>query len=149
MTTPNADIARWQLRRLETLTDCVYALALVLVIQWLPLPEESSVLGEQLWLFDLFAERSGNLISALIGLAFVIIYWLRTNQLLAYLDRTDGVHTALSIASVFFLLFLLYIVRVSAEGRRRVRSVDRRPIGERSAGEDPPPTAKSREASAL
>ncbi len=31
------------------------------------------------------------------------------------LDRTDGLHTALSIASVFFLLLLLYIVRVSSE----------------------------------
>ena len=31
------------------------------------------------------------------------------------LDRTDNVHTGFSIASVFFLLFLLYIVRVSEE----------------------------------
>jgi hypothetical protein len=31
------------------------------------------------------------------------------------LDRTDGVHTGLTIASVFFLLLLLYVVRVSEQ----------------------------------
>lgn len=66
-------------------------------------------------LLGLFAEFSGNIVSALIGLVFVILYWIRSNTLLTALDRTDGVHTGLSIASVFFLLLLLYVVRVSAE----------------------------------
>ena len=43
------------------------------------------------------------------------MYWIRSNTLMTALDRTDGVHTGLSIASVFFLLLLLYVVRVSAE----------------------------------
>ena len=103
-----------QLARLTVLTDVVYAVALVLVIQWLPLPSESHTEGA-VWLFDLFAEHGGNLLSAFIGLVFVIIYWLRSNTLLSALERTDAWHTAFSIASVFFLLLLLYIVRVSAE----------------------------------
>jgi uncharacterized membrane protein len=103
-----------QLARLTVLTDVVYAVALVLVIQWLPLPSESRTEGA-VWLFDLFAEHGGNLVSAFIGLVFVIIYWLRSNTLLSALERTDAWHTAFSIASVFFLLLLLYIVRVSAE----------------------------------
>jgi len=106
--------ARSQLQRLATLTDVVYAIALVLIIQWLPMPSESHS-GGVVWLADLFAEYSDNLVSALIGLVFVVLYWLRSNTLLTALDRTDRVHTAFSIASVFFLLFLLYIVRVSAE----------------------------------
>jgi len=64
---------------------------------------------------DLWAEYSNNLIAVIIGLAFTIIYWIRSNTLMTALDRTDGVHTGLSIASVFFLLLLLYVVRVSAE----------------------------------
>jgi len=108
------ETARSQLRRLATLTDVVYAIALVLIIQWLPLPEES-LSGGVVWLLGLFAEYAGNLVSVFIGLVFVILYWLRSNTLLTALDRTDRVHTAFSIASVFFLLFLLYIVRVSAE----------------------------------
>jgi uncharacterized membrane protein len=108
------ETARSQLRRLATLTDVVYALALVLIIQWLPLPEESHAEGA-VWLIDLFAEYAGNLVSVVIGIVFVILYWLRSNTLLSALDRTDSVHTAFSIASVFFLLFLLYVVRISAE----------------------------------
>jgi hypothetical protein len=96
------------------LTDVVYAVALVLIIQWLPLPEESHAEGV-VWLVDLFAEYSTNIVAVLIGLVFVIMYWLRSNTLLTSLDRTDSVHTGFSIASVFFLLFLLYIVRISGE----------------------------------
>ena len=106
--------ARSQLQRLGTLTDVVYAVALVLVISWLPLPEESHSTGA-VWLLDLWAEYSQNIIAVVIGLVFSIMYWIRSNTLMTALDRTDGVHTGLSIASVFFLLLLLYIVRVSAE----------------------------------
>jgi len=105
---------RNQLIRLATLTDVVYAVGLVLVIQWLPMPSESHS-GGVVWIGELFAEYAQNLIAAFIGLMFIIIYWIRSNTLLTALDRTDGVHTGLSIASVFFILFLLYIVRVSEE----------------------------------
>lgn len=106
--------AKSQLERLSVLTDVVYAVALVLVIQWLPLPEESHS-GGVVWLADLWAEYAGNIVSVVIGLVFTILYWLRSNTLMTALDRTDGVHTGFSIASVFFLLLLLYIVRVSGE----------------------------------
>jgi uncharacterized membrane protein len=102
-----------QLRRLENLTDCVFAVALVLVLTWLPLPEESTHQGGPLWLRDLFAEFSGNLVGVLIGLVFVVLYWRRNNQLLGYLQRTDEHHTTLGILQVAFLLLLLYSVRVS------------------------------------
>ncbi len=108
-------IGRSQLRRLETLTDCVYALALVTVMRWLPLPEESVVVGEEHWMLELFAEFSGNLVAALIGLVFIIMYWLRSNQLSAHLERTDKMHTVFSILSVAAVVLLLYVVRVSAE----------------------------------
>lgn len=109
------EVAQSQLRRLETLTDCAYAVSLVLIIDWMPLPSESAAGGLRVALGELLAEHAGNLVSIGIALAFVIIYWLRNNSRTALLDRTDTVHTSLSIVSVFFMLFLLYIVRVSAE----------------------------------
>lgn len=109
------DVGQTQLRRLETLTDCVYALALVAVVQWLPIPIESSVAAGRVLLGDLFAEHAGNLISIGIALAFIVIYWLRSNARTARLGRTDTTYTSLSILSLFFLLFLLYVVRVGAE----------------------------------
>lgn len=109
------EVAHSQLRRLETLTDCAYAVSLVLIIQWLPLPSESATGGVRVLLSQLFAEYAGNLVSIGIALAFVIIYWLRSNSRTALLERTDTTHTSLSILSVFFLLFLLYVVRIGAE----------------------------------
>jgi hypothetical protein len=88
--------------------------ALVLIVSWLPLPEESHATGA-VWIADLWAEYSDNIVGVIIGLVFSIVYWIRSNTLLSALDRTDGVHTGLSIASVFFLLLLLYVVRISAD----------------------------------
>ena len=106
--------ARSQLARLATLTDVVYAVGLVLIVSWLPLPEESHATGA-IWIADLWAEYSSNIVAVIIGLVFTIMYWLRSNTLMTALDRTDGIHTGLTIASVFFLLLLLYVVRVSEQ----------------------------------
>ena len=125
-TTGYAATARSQLARLATLTDVVYAVGLVLVIQWLPLPEESHS-GGVVWIADLWAEYATNIVAVIIGLVFIILYWIRSNTLMTALDRTDGVHTGLTIASVFFLLLLLYVVRVStalaAPSRRAGESI--------------------------
>ena len=101
-------VAREQLSRLGTLTDCVYAVALILVIQWLPMPSESVAAGGHIYLVDLFAEFTGNLLAVFIAVVFIILYWLRNTGLGARVDRTDGPYVVLSILSVFFLLFLLY-----------------------------------------
>jgi len=106
--------ARGQLARLATLTDVVYAVALVLIISWLPLPEESHS-GGVVWIGELWAEYANNIVAVVIGLVFTIMYWLRSNTMLTAIDRTDAVHTGLSILSVFFLLLLLYVVRVSEQ----------------------------------
>lgn len=101
-----AKVGTVQLRRLETFTDCVYAVAVVLIITWLPEPEP----GGRIWLFDLFAGNVAYLVHVLIAVVFVILYWLRSNKLMGYLRATDATHTAFSILQVFFILFLLYVV---------------------------------------
>ena len=95
---------------MTTLTDVVYGVALVLVIGWLPLPEETE--GAR-WLIDVFRANPDNLIATLLGLLYLIVYWMRSNTLMADLDRTSPRHAGFSIASVFFLLFLLFVVRVN------------------------------------
>jgi hypothetical protein len=54
---PYRATARSQLERLATLTDVVYAVALVLIIQWMPPPEESHSTGA-VWLVDLHPDCS-------------------------------------------------------------------------------------------
>jgi hypothetical protein len=44
-----------------------------------------------------------------------VLYWIRSNHLLNHLERSNGVHVAFSMAQVFFILMLLYVVRVSGE----------------------------------
>ena len=46
------ETARSQLYRLATLTDVVYAGALVIIVFWLPTPEEN-LSGGEIWIFDL------------------------------------------------------------------------------------------------
>jgi uncharacterized membrane protein len=131
------ETVRSQLVRLARLTDVVFGAALILIVFWLPRPDETLVAGE-VWIGQLFLDHAQNLISVLIGLVFVILYWLRSNTLLSSLDRTDGVHTALSITSVFFLLLLLYVVQiagdVAAPSRRAGESVAVVLIGLSAAG---------------
>jgi len=110
----HAETARAQLRRLGTLTDVVYAGALILILFWLPRPDESTS-GSDVWFLDLFTEYPQNMIAVLLGLVFIILYWIRSNTLLSALDHTDRFHTVFSILSVFFLLFLLYVVATSQE----------------------------------
>jgi hypothetical protein len=59
--------ARSQLARLATLTAVVYAIGLVLVISWLPLPEESHT-GGVVWIADLWEEYATNIVAVIIGL---------------------------------------------------------------------------------
>ncbi len=108
------DAEERELRRLMTFTDCVYALGVVLIIQWLPMPSESHATGT-IWLRELFLEYSQNLLAVLIGMVFIVLYWIRSNHLLNHLTRSNGVHVTFCLAQVFFILMLLYIVRVSGE----------------------------------
>ena len=118
---------RDQLSRLIRLTDVVYAVALIFIVEWLPLPSESIGQHESLTILQLFAGHGRNLVGELIGLLFIIIYWLRSNTLLAPLEHTDGVHTGFSIVSVFFVLVLLYSVRIGDDlmpsSRRAAESI--------------------------
>jgi len=111
---PRLDSDERTLFRLFTFIDSVYALGIVLIIFWLPLPEESKSEGG-IWLFSLFAEFSENIIGVIIGVVFIVLYWLRSNQLLNHLVRTNGPHVFFSVAQVFFILGLLYIIRVGPE----------------------------------
>jgi len=70
--------ARNQLERLATSTDVVYAVALVLVVSWLPLHEESHSQGV-VWIADLWGQYASSMVAVVIGLAFVILYWIRSN----------------------------------------------------------------------
>jgi len=111
-----------KLIRLERVMDMVYALAIWRLFMLLPRPE-----GDEFAVANvgsvLVAHWDVFVIAAL-GTLIVVVYWWQNNDLLGHLERTDGRHTALSVAQLFAVLLFLYSIgiglRVGADPISRV-----------------------------
>ncbi len=121
-----------QLRRLETLTDVVYAIVLWRLFMLIPRPG----IGTGAWtsVRDYLANEWIALALVAIGVAFTIIYWLQSNTLFSSLKRTDTRHTTLCIVQIFFVLIFLYSLRLGIElggslGTRLVESCAAAAVG--------------------
>ena len=97
-----------QLRRLETLIDVVYALAIVRLFTHLPLPSKA----EWTWgsVAHFLDENVGLFATLFIGIILISIYWIQNNTLFGNLVRTDNRHAVISIFQLSFLLLYLYSV---------------------------------------
>jgi uncharacterized membrane protein len=102
-----------QLRRLIVFMDVVYAVCVLRIFLVLPRPDAEQ--WKTLSFGDFLAEHQGVLVMALIAVVLVIVYWLQNNAFFGNLSRTNGVHTALSILQVFFVLLSLYAIRVGID----------------------------------
>ncbi len=99
-----------QLVRLETLIDVVYAVAIWRLFMFLPRPMDEET--RSVW--EMFTDDPRPVVTVIIGLAIVIIYWVQNNLLFRHLERTDTLHTALSILQIFCLLLFLYAIRLGS-----------------------------------
>ena len=101
---------RRQLRRLEMLTDVVYAIVIWRVFMLIPRPGR----GDFTWnsIVEFLLSDKPNLIVALVAIVLVIIYWTQNNEIFGNLVRTDNRHTTLSILQIFSLLLFLYAIRL-------------------------------------
>jgi uncharacterized membrane protein len=101
-----------QLRRLEVLIDVVFAIVIWRAFMLIPRP------GEADWHWDsitaMLASEILTFVIIMIGVVVAIVYWLQNNALFGNLDRTDSLHTALSMLQIFFLLLFLYSIRIGA-----------------------------------
>lgn len=102
-----------QLRRLETLTDVVYGIAIWRVFILFPRPDEPAWNWHS-WKEFLAAEGLTIVLIA-IGVAVLIIYWLQSNTLFSLVDRADGKFAVRSIIQIFFVLLFLFSIRVGTE----------------------------------
>ena len=103
--TPYLSLESLQLKRLETLMDVIFAVMIWRLFMLLPQPVFEE--GAQLDFSYLASGILGDLLGSLVGLVFVVVYWIQSNKLLGNLVRTNSVHTTLMIAQVFFLLLYL------------------------------------------
>ena len=100
-----AKIQTLQLSRLERLADVIYALVLWRLFTLIPKPVSAD--GAWHTFSEYLAANGMTLIIVVIGVIFVIIYWLQSNTLLGNLEKSDSKHTILSIIQLFALLLFL------------------------------------------
>jgi len=100
-----AQIQSLQLSRLERLSDVIYALVLWRLFTLIPKP----ISAEGAWhsFSEYLSENGFTLAIVVIGVMFVIIYWLQSNTLLGNLQKSDSKHTILIIIQLFVLLLFL------------------------------------------
>ncbi len=102
-----------QLRRLETLTDVVYGIAIWRVFMLFPRPDEPAWNWHS-WREFLAAEGMTAVLIA-IGVVVLIIYWLQSNTLFSLVERADGKFAVRAIVQLFFVLLFLFAIRVGTE----------------------------------
>ena len=102
---------RSQLRRLETFLDVAYAVLFVEFIMYLPQTEDMAWTDLHFGLLSLLWDNSLDLMRLLIAVGLALISWNLTHKLLGSLDRTNGVHTLLSLLQLIFVcLFLFFAI---------------------------------------
>ncbi len=102
-----------QLRRLETLTDVVYGIAIWRVFMLFPRPNQPEW-SWHTWREFLSAEGM-TIVLILIGVAVLIIYWLQSNSLFSLVERADGKFATRAIMQLFCVLLFLFAIRVGTE----------------------------------
>ena len=88
--------------------DIIYALVLWRLFTFLP----TQKVGDDKWssVTDMLMQEWEVFAFVLLAVIIVIIYWLQNNSLLGNLKKTDGIHTAVSIFQLFFVLLFLYSI---------------------------------------
>ena len=102
-----------QLFRLAVIIDVLFALLIYKLFTLMPNPEIDGFGREDL--YKVLTESSLNYTVIIVGLVLVILYWGISNLQFGNLDRTDSMHSALSILQIFSLMLYIYFVRLDAE----------------------------------
>ena len=97
-----------QLSRLERIMDVIFALVIWRLFTFLPKQDVDE--GKWSSVTEMLAAEWQTFLFVLLAIVIVIIYWLQNNSLLGNLKKTDGIHTAISIFQVFFVLLFLYSI---------------------------------------
>jgi len=102
-----------QLRRLETLADVVYGIAIWRVFMLFPRPDEPGWNWHS-WR-EFFAAEGLTVVLVAIAVTVLIIYWLQSNTLFSLVERADGKFAVRAILQLFFVLVFLFSIRVGTE----------------------------------
>ena len=94
--------SRISLRRLQTLTDCIFALALTLLIIFIEKPPDNMEPTEDAIRKYLFGQL--DVVAAyVITFMNIAFYWYFSHNQSKHLRRSDGIHTWLTILTLMFI----------------------------------------------
>ena len=113
LSSPSVRQERLFLKRLECLTDVVFAILIWQIFMLIPTPDS---IGKT-WpsLFEYAAENGVLVLVVLVGVGWVIVYWIQSNILFSALKATDKFHSAVSITQLFLLFVFLYSMKLGVD----------------------------------
>jgi len=94
--------------------DVVFALAIWRIFTILPRPDPDQ--PEWDTVLEMFTTQWALFVTPIIGILILVVFWLQNNALLSRLRATDSLHAGLVVFQLFFVLFLLYAIRVGMVG---------------------------------
>ncbi len=97
-----------QYDRLATLVDSIYALVLVILVTYLPIPSEEDWAGGNL--AEFLNSQKEHIFPVIIALILLATYWIQNNNLVGNLIRTDAIHSSISLLQILFVFLYLYVV---------------------------------------
>ena len=98
------------LRRIQTLVDVVYGLVLFQLFLLLPMPTSEQIAERRVW--EALTEHGPELMTVVVGVVWIILYWGQSNTQFGYLKRTNKTLSALSIIQLFTLMLYLYFIKL-------------------------------------
>ena len=101
------------LKRLERLSDVVYAIIIWQLFMLIPTPDS---VGKDWGSLGAYLDDAGiTILVVLIGIGWTIVYWLQSGRHLAVLESTDDWHAGLTIFQLFFLFVFLYSMKLGVD----------------------------------
>ena len=104
--------------RLESLVECVFSIAMTILVLDVKLPEGVSYTSDQLW--TVLAAQGGILYNYVLSFALLGVFWIIHNRQFRHLERTNAAHVWLNIgmlACVALVPFTTQLFHLDREGR--------------------------------
>ena len=101
------------LNSIKIVVNVLFALLIFQVFLMLPRPGDPEL--ELKLLEQIFSENAMQLLTILVGLILIIVYWVQSNLLLSNITRSTPTHAVLSLVQVLLLMIYLYFLRFDME----------------------------------
>lgn len=101
------------LTSVKVLINVLYALMIFQVFLILPRPDDPVL--SRASLMEVFLSNGMTLLAIVIGLVFIVMYWIMFNRQIGNLRRSSPVHATLAVTQMICLMLYLYFLRFDIE----------------------------------